>query len=72
MDPSAIDTAVAGVKSLRRPANGTCRLRHADGLERGGLGRPAVLRRHPQNELMMLGAAMTTRFEAPGFRVRKS
>ena len=72
MGLSTIDTAVAGVKALRRRANGTCRLRHADGLERGGLGRPAVLRRHPQNELMMLGAAMATRLEAPRFGVRKS
>ena len=72
MDPRAIDTAVAGVKVLRRRANGTCRLRRADGLERGGLGRPTVLRGHPRNELMMLGAAMATRLVAPGFGVRKS
>ena len=72
MDPSAIDIAVAGVKPLRHCANGTCRVGHADGLKRGGLGRRAVSRRHPGNELMMLGAAIATGLEAPELGVRKS
>ena len=72
MDPSAIDTTTAGVKPLRHCANGTCRVRHAYGLEREGLGRRAISRRHPGNVLMMLGAAIATGLEAPGFGVRKS
>ena len=72
MDPNATDTAVAGVKSAPPRANGTCRIRHADGLERGGLGGPVLSRRHPRNELMMLHADIATGLEAPGVRVRKS
>ena len=72
MDTSAIDTAVAGVKPLRHCANDTCRVRYADGLERGVLGRRAVSRRHPGNELMMPGAAIATGLEAPGLGVWKS
>ena len=65
-------TAAVGVKPLRHCANGTCRIRHADGQQRGGLGGRAVSRKHPGNELMMLGAAMATRLKAPAFEVRKS
>ena len=72
MDPSEIDTAAAGLKPLRHRANGTCRIRHADGPERGGLGRRAVSRRHPGKELMMPDAAIATGLEAPGLGVWKS
>ena len=72
MDPSATDTAVAGVKSLPHRANSVCRIRHADGLERGGLGGPPASRRHPGNELMMLHADIATGLEAPRVGVRKS
>ena len=72
MDPDATDTAVARVKSLPPRANSTCRIRHADGHERGGLVGPVVSRRHPGNELMMLHADIATGLEGPGVGVWKS
>ena len=72
MDPSATDTAMVSVKSLPHCANSTCRIRHADGLERGGLGGTAFSRRHPGSELMMLHTDIATGLEAPGVGVRKS
>ena len=65
-------TAAVGVKPLRHCVSGSCRIRHADGLQRGGLGGRVVSRKHPGNELMMLGAGIATGLEVPGFGVRKS